>query len=55
MALPQRDALHHTYADYLTWPDDERVELINGIAYVREPPAPSRFHQELGSLFARVT
>lgn len=47
MALPRRDALHHTYADYLTWSDDERDELIDGIAYVREPPAPSRFHQEL--------
>lgn len=55
MTLPQRDALHHTYADYLTWPDDERVELINGIAYVREPPAPSRSHQELvGELYLQI-
>ena len=55
MALPQHDALHHTYADYLTWPDGERIELINGFAYVREPPAPSRSHQELvGELYLQV-
>lgn len=52
MALSRRDALHHTYTEYLTWSDDEREELIDGIAYVKEPPAPSRFHQELaGELY----
>lgn len=55
MALPQRDTLHHTYAEYLTWPDGERHELIKGIAYVREPPAPSRPHQELvGELYLQI-
>jgi len=38
---------HHTYGDYLTWPDHPRQELIDGVAYVREPPAPSRYHQEI--------
>lgn len=47
MALPLRDTRHHTYAEYLTWTGGERDELIDGIAYVREPPAPSRAHQEL--------
>ena len=47
MSLPRRDTLHHTYADYLTWSDEERDELIDGVAYVREPPAPSRSHQEV--------
>ena len=47
MACPRRDAGRHTYADYYSWRDDERYELINGIAYVKEPPAPTRFHQEL--------
>jgi hypothetical protein len=23
-----------TYADYITWPDDERWELIYGVAYM---------------------
>ena len=45
MTVPRRDALRHTYADYFTWPDGERYELIDGIAYVKEPPAPSRPHQ----------
>ena len=35
-----------TYADYLSWPDDERWELINGEAYSMSP-APSRLHQEI--------
>src|SRR6185437_1505828 len=35
MTLPLRDAFHHTYADYFSWNDEERYELINGIAYVK--------------------
>ena len=51
----QRDTLHHTYADYLTWPDGESGELINGVAYIGEPPTPSRLHQELvGALYLQV-
>jgi Uma2 family endonuclease len=55
MALTQRDTQHHTYGEYLTWSDDHREELIDGLAYVREPPAPSRPHQELvGGLYYEV-
>jgi len=55
MTLAQRDSLRHTYAEYLTWTDDERYELIDGIAYVKEPPAPSRPHQELaGELYYQI-
>ena len=55
MAVTQRDALHHTYGEYLTWPEGNYAELINGTAYVREPPAPSRFHQELvGEIYLQV-
>jgi Uma2 family endonuclease len=55
LTLPQRDTEHHTYADYLTWSDERRYELINGIAYVKEPPAPTRLHQELvGQLLHQV-
>ncbi len=35
-----------TYADYLTWPEDERWELIDGVPYAMSP-APTREHQEL--------
>ncbi len=37
----------YTYGDYLTWPEGQYGELINGTAYVSEPPAPSRWHQEV--------
>lgn len=30
---PQKKKKHYTYADYVTWPDDERWELINGVPY----------------------
>lgn len=35
-----------TYGDYLKWPDEERWELIDGVAYDMSP-APSRRHQEV--------
>jgi len=35
-----------TYGDYLTWPEEERWELINGVAYAMTP-APSVAHQRL--------
>ncbi len=37
-----------SYADYLTWKDDERWELIDGIAY-NMTPAPAPIHQEIVS------
>lgn len=44
----------YTYADYKTWDDDVRVELIDGIVY--DMSAPTQNHQlllmELGRLFA---
>ena len=35
-----------TYKDYLTWNDNERWELINGVAY-NMAPAPSVNHQRI--------
>lgn len=46
MALRQRDSAYHTYRDYLTWPEDVRYELIDGVAYLMAP-APVRVHQEI--------
>ena len=43
----QRDTEHHTYADYLTWSADYGDELINGVAYVSEPPGRSLPHQAM--------
>src|ERR1700758_2789956 len=45
MKVLRRDTHHHTYADYLTWSATYGNELINGAAYVREPPSPSPSHQ----------
>lgn len=45
--MRQRDIQHHTYADYLTWSAESGNEIIDGVAYVREPPSPSRFHQDI--------
>lgn len=46
MSLPLRDSELHTYGDYLNWPEDQRYELIDGLAYAMAP-APTRQHQRL--------
>lgn len=43
MALPAEKE-RYTFADVLTWPDDERAELIDG-EIILMAPAPSRGHQ----------
>ncbi len=52
MGLPLRkEEEKYTYKDYFGWPDEERWELIDGIAYDMSP-APSIDHQDiLGRLF----
>ena len=52
MPLPFRNPVRHTYADYLGWPEDQRVELIEGVAYAMAP-APSRLHQRVTFELAR--
>ena len=42
--MPARE--HHTYGEYLHWPDDVRYELIDGVAYLMAP-APTLDHQEV--------
>ncbi len=46
MGLAVKDDQHHTYGEYLTWPEDQRYELIDGVAYAMSP-APLRRHQRL--------
>jgi len=36
----------HTWQDYCTWPDEERWEIIGGVAYAMVP-APSTKHQSV--------
>jgi Uma2 family endonuclease len=47
MSVSRRDTQHHTYGDYLEWSREFGDELIDGVAFVREPPAASWGHQEL--------
>ena len=55
MPIFKRDTQQHTYADYLTWSRDYGDELVDGIAYIREPPSPSRHHQEfVGELYRQA-
>jgi Uma2 family endonuclease len=45
MALAMRDDGLHTYGEYLTWPDELRFELIDGVAYCMAP-GPNLEHQD---------
>jgi Uma2 family endonuclease len=47
MTVLKRDTDYHTYSDYLTWSRDYGDELIDGTAYVREPPSPLWSHQQI--------
>ena len=52
MALPAEKE-RYTFADVLTWPDDERAELIDGYPVMMAPPSST--HQEIsGALFAQL-
>jgi Uma2 family endonuclease len=46
MGLAQRDNDYHTYGDYLSWAEDTRYELVDGVAYLMAP-APAVSHQEV--------
>jgi len=55
MPVLKRDTDYHTYADYLTWSHTYGDELIDGTAYVREPPSPSWLHQGIvGELYHQI-
>lgn len=44
MSIPEKNK--YSFADYLTWDEGERIELIGGeVVYM--PPAPSRKHQQI--------
>jgi Uma2 family endonuclease len=51
MPLPKPEQTF-SYADYVTWPEEERWEILDGKAYMHA--TPSRIHQEIsGELFAQ--
>lgn len=42
----------YTYQEYLSWPEGEQYELVDGVAYAKNP-APSYGHQKLSLEIAR--
>jgi Uma2 family endonuclease len=56
MPVLQRDSLRHTYADYLEWSRPYGDELIDGTAFVREPPSGTWQHQDIvGEIYRQAT
>lgn len=52
MALPAEQT-RYTFADVLSWEENDRVELIDGEAYMMAPP--SRIHQKIsGEIFRQL-
>ena len=52
MALPAEKE-RYTFADVLTWPDDERAEIINGEPVMMAPPTTA--HQLIsGEIFRQL-
>lgn len=52
MALPAKKE-RYTFADYLTWEEDEHIELLEGEAVMMAPPSTA--HQLIsGALFAQL-
>jgi len=50
--LIQEEKRQFTYADYLKWPEDVRVEIIYGIAHLMAPPLTR--HQEISMELSRI-
>ena len=50
---PSKRGARYTYADYSTWPDDERWELIGGKAYSLMPAPPVMHQLVLGNLLCK--
>jgi Uma2 family endonuclease len=40
MPIPESEK-EYTFADYLTWPEGERWEIIDGVAYMQAAPSPA--------------
>lgn len=54
MAFALEKDKHYTYKDYLTWPDDMRCEIIDGVVYMMSP-APILAHQDVAGEIFRQT
>lgn len=45
---------HFTVADYLAWPDDERWELIDGVAHAMSPALSPDHQRIVGELYRQI-
>ena len=52
-ALKKNGEKKYTWQDYLTWPDEERWEVIDGEAYDMTP-SPTAKHQRIVTNFGRI-
>jgi len=53
MSLPEENK-KNTYSDYLTWPENERWEIIDGVPYLQS--APKWQHQSIsGELYRQIS
>ena len=53
MAFAQKLIKKYSYSDYITWADNERWEILEGVAY-NMTPAPSYIHQKIVGNFYRI-
>ena len=52
--VKKKPAGRYSWQDYITWPEGERWELIDGVAYAMSP-APSIKHQSIaGRIYSRL-
>ena len=54
MSSPKEQSAGYSYGDYKTWGDDERWELIDGVAFSMSPAPTPRHQGTLGALFRRM-
>ena len=54
MGIPKTKDELFNYADYLSWKDEKRWEIVNGIAYNMTPAPGTRHQQVSGALFATI-
>lgn len=54
MGLPEKKNEKFTYREYLGWDDDERWELIDGVAYNMTPASTFKHQRIAGNFYASI-
>jgi Uma2 family endonuclease len=54
MGLALKDNQRYTYADYLTWPENVRYELIDGYAYCMAPAPILAYQDVAGEIYLQA-